>query len=507
MQHVPTYKRSAVSLISAALLTLSVATAASASPAPAPRSSASRNGPSGTLTVAVNTAVTTLSPQPFGSADGYFERALYQPLVDIHGTQDVPVLASSWHFGPDHHFLVLNLRKNVKFSDGSAFNATAAAWNINWVKSPATGAQAVALWAAVTPKVLGPYTLQLTFSKPVPEIFGMLSAALIVKPNGENKGIGTGPFKVSSFVPGTSLSVIRNPYYWVPGQPKLQRITFKNYPDLPSAALALQSHGVDVLYGAEDTQVKPLEADGFKLLTIPGGGADDILVNTTAGPLRNAKVREALSLAFNRDEFVKIATDGYEQPRYSIFPSSSPVFSPKYDTGSYNLSRAKSLLHQAGVSKLTLTIETASNLPQTIFLPIYKQNLAQIGVTLNIDEVDTATWLQAAATGNFKQLLAHIYNFGNSDPALLFSAYPFKPTNNAEHYVSPTYQRLVEEAGSAAKWSTRVALYHQIDRFIQQQAFVIPLANDPNPVLYDSSVKGLSIADGIVLDFGNASIA
>jgi peptide/nickel transport system substrate-binding protein len=461
---------------------------------------------SGTLTVAVATAVTTLSPQPFNPADSYFERAVYEPLIDLNGNTPVGILATSWRFGHADRSLTIELRKNVRYSDGTPFTATDAAWNINWVKQKSTGAQAVALWQNVTPKVLGRYSLRLDFTRPMPDIFGMLAASLIVKPNSQQNGIGTGPFRVQSFVPGTSLTLVRNPRYWAKGEPKLQSIVFKNYPDLTTAALALQSHAADVLFNASFTQIGSLRSAGFKYLEIPGGGADDILINTAQAPLNNPKVREALSLAFDRKAFVKIAAQGYETPTCSIFPVSSPAYSQANNQCTFSLAKAKKLLHEAGVSNLTLSINAASILPQTTFLPIYKQDLASIGVTLNINVIDTATWIQESATGAFPQLLAHIYNFGNSDPALLFSAYPFRPTGNAEHFNSSQYQYMVAHASIAGNPKNRIAQYQKIDKFVQQQAFVIPLASDTTPVLYSPKVRGLKVADGIVLNYNNASI-
>lgn len=461
---------------------------------------------SGTLTVAVATAATTLSPQPFNPSDSYFERAVYEPLIDLDGDTPVGILASSWHLGPADRYLTINLREGVEYSDGTPFTATDAAWNVNWVKQASTGAQAVAMWQNVTPKVLGRYSLRLNFSRPMPQIFGMLAAALIVKPNAQSNGVGTGPFKVQSFVPGTSLTLSRNKHYWAKGQPKLASIVFKNYPDLTTAALALQSHAAEVLFNASFTQINSLRGAGFKYLSIPGGGADDILVNTTQPPLNNPKIREALSLAFDRKAYVKIAAQGYEMPTCSIFPVSSPAYTQTDNRCTYSLSEAKKLLDQAGTSNLTLTINTASSLPQATFLPIYKQDLASIGVTLNINVIDTATWIQEAATGAFPQLLAHIYNFGNSDPALLFSAYPFRPAGNAEHYNSSQYQYLVAHAAIAGNPKNRVSQYQKIDKFVQQQAFVIPISSDPTPVLYSSSVHGLAVDDGLVLSYNNASI-
>jgi peptide/nickel transport system substrate-binding protein len=459
------------------------------------------------LRVAVSTTVTTLSPQPYGPADYYFERAVYDPLVDLENGKPVPMLAASWTESSDDRSLTLMLRKGVTFSDGTPFDAVAAAWNVNWIKQPSTGAQAVAEWKQVTPVVINAHELRLDFSQPMPEIFGMLSAAPIVKPNGQSRGIGTGPFTVSAFKPGVSLTLTRNSRYWAAGTPRLASIVFTNYPDPAAAALAVQSGSSDVLLGAPYTQINTLKSAGLRYLAVAGGGADDILVNAKAGPLSNPKVREALSLAFDRQSFVRIATSGYAQPMYSIFPATSPAYSPATNTGSFDLSQAKSLLRQAGYTSLSLTVEAAPALPQATFLPVYQQDLAKIGVKLTISQVDLATYVKAAAMGNFPQLLVHQYSFGTSDPGLLFTAYPFQPASNAEHYVSAAYQQMVGRAGVEPSGPARTAAYRDIDRYVQTQAFVIPLASDPIAVMHSSRVGGLSLgADGTVIDYSHADL-
>lgn len=490
-------------LVAVALVVLSGCAGATGASRPG-RSSAA----SGTLTVALSTNFTTLDPEPLGSADDWFILALYDPLVLLNSKEQViPMLATSWKTAPDDHSVTFQLRKGVTFSDGTPLTATAVAWNINWVKQPSTGAQSVADWAYVTPQVINKYEIRLNLSQPLPQLFGMLANTAIVQPNGQNKGIGTGPFKVSSFVPGTSLTVVRNPHYWMSGEPKIQRIVFKDYPDLVTAGLALESHSANLLEGAEFSQVKTLEAAGFKSVLTPSAGGDDILVNVSKPPLNNAKVREALSLAFNRKEFVQVATEGYDQPLYSIFPPSSPAYTASGNTGSYSLAKAKSLLDSSGVSlPLNLTIEVATTLPQATFMPIYKQDLAEIGINLTIDSVDTNTYSTAVSSATFPELIAHQYGFANDDPALLFVAYPFRPTSNAEHYLSSQYQSLVAQAASTTVWSTRLSDYEAINRYVQQQAFAIPLATNNGIDLFSPQVSGLNVEYGSWTDYSDVQV-
>lgn len=486
---------------------LSVAVSTGAATATARAAHTARTSSSGTVNLATVESLTTLDPQPLGVELFPYIRALYEPLVDINGTKNIPVLASSWKLGPRDRYLILDIRHGVQYSNGVPFTADDAAWVVNWMKQPSTGAQAVADWAYVTPKPLGRYTLELNFTRPMPDIFGLLSTAMMVLPNHQQDGIGTGPFEVASYSPGNVLTLRRNPHYWQKGDPKISRIVIKEYPDAASAALALQSGSANLVFGAQFSQITSLRSSGFKYQPAPGAGNYDILFNTSTTPLNNALVRQALSLAFDRSEFSKIALDGYAKPSYSIFPSSSPAYTKADDKGSLDLAKAKQLLHQAGYSSLSLSIDCANSLPQYTFLPIYKQDLAQIGINLTINPIDTATYVQLATSGNFPEMLCHAYAFGNSDPALLFIAFPFRPRGNAEHYNSAQYATMVGKASIAGNSVTRIGQYHAIDEFVQKEAFMMPLAQMVTPVLHSSNLKGLTIDDGTYLDFTNATLA
>ncbi len=456
-------------------------------------------GSGGLLKVALPAGVmTSLSPQPYGVNSNWFSRAIYDPVVNLSGTTPTPGLATSWTFAPGDSSLTLTLRSGVKFSDGSTLAASDVVWNINWLKQATTGAQAFALWQEVTATAPTPTTVTLAFAHPVPEIFGMLADALIVKPNGQTKGIGTGPFVVKAFTPGTSLTLTRNTAYWQPDEPKLSGIDFTNYPDASSATLALKSGTVNMIVGPQLTAVAGLKSSGFTVTAAPATGNYDLLFNTTSAPLNNSLVREALSLAFNRQQFVQTALMGDGAVSYSIWPPDSPAFTTAGNSGSFDLAKAKQLLTQAGVGPFTLNVETPAFLPQTTFLPIYQQNLATIGVTLNIKTIDPATWASAASTGNFPQALAHIYQFANSDPGLLFIAFPFRPTANAEHFTATTYTQAVAQASTWQAVSARISDYSKIGDYVKQEAFMLPLATYSNFYATASNVSGfVSGADSI----------
>lgn len=492
----PRWRRAAVAV---AALSVALLSACSSSGSGSSGSAAASGAPSGTLKVGLSAAMNTLSPLPFGAKNFYIFQLLYDTAITMKGTTPQPGLVKSWSTAANGLSMTLHLRPGVTYSDGTPFNAAALVWNINWEKQPAQGAHAKALWQDVTAKATGPDTVTLTFTQKMPAILAMLAGAPIVKPNAAASGIGTGPFKVSSFQPGTSLTVVRNPHYWVPGAPHLAKIVFTNYSDTSTAALALRSGTIDMLLQPAATQLSSLKQAGDHFLQAPPSYDGytpsylySLLVNTSKPPLNNPKVRQALSLAFDRSQFVTTALAGQGASAESVLSSSSGAYQASPSTASFDLARAKSLLQAAGVSHLTLQVDSVNILPQTTFMPVYQQDLAKIGVTLKINQIDPATWATVAPTGNFPGLLTQVNAFPDYSPAINFGNHDLSPVKNSQHFSSAQYTSLIQAAGQAENTAKQQAAYEAVAAYLQQQMIIIPLADGhATTAAYSSKVKNV----------------
>jgi peptide/nickel transport system substrate-binding protein len=459
----------------------------SSSSAPSSRSDAS----GGTLRVGLSSAFASLDPMPISVTDYYLWGLLYDTPITFKGATPQPGLIQSWSMAANARSVTLKLRPGVTYSDGAPFNASALVWNIRWQQQPATASHALALWQQVTATAVNATEVRLSFPHPIPAIYAMLAEMPIVKPGAPNSGVGTGPFEVTSFVPGSSLTVRRNPHYWASGLPRLNMITLTNYSTPPSAAIALKSGTIDMYVSVDASQVSSLQSAGDKILNPPGSGFYQVIINTSTPPLNNPLVRQALSLAFDRAEFVQTSLFGLAQPLYSIFAPASPAYDRALNTGSYDLAKAKALLQQAGVKHLTLSIGSPAILPTNEFLPVYQQDLAQIGVTLKINEIDIATWAQESATGGFPQLLIDADAAGDYDPGILLGNPTLTSVGNVLHFSSPQYTAMVQAALTETNAAKRSADYAAIARYVQQQAFVFPLASLPLITAYAPSVSNV----------------
>lgn len=469
----------------------------------------SPSGPTGTLNVGISAAMNLLAPLPYGNGNYELYSVLYSTLVTLNGTSPVPALAKSWQLAADKKSLTLTLLPGLKFSDGTPIDASAIVWNVNWEKEPAPGSHALTAWKQVTASAVNTTTVKLTFSQPIPAIYAMLAGAPIVKPNAVNSGVASGAFKVTKFVAGTQLTMAANPNYFGPA-PHVATIVFTNYTETSTAALALRSGTIDLLVMPASTQLDSLKSAGDQFLYAPASQdgyfpsvAFSLLVNSSQAPLNDPRVRQALSLAFDRSGFISTALSGMGDAAQSPFTQSSPAYRASPATASFDLNKAKALLQQAGAGHLTVKMDTVSILPQAVFMPIYQQDLAKIGVTLKINQIDPTTWATAINTGGY-QMITQEGAFPDGDPAINFGNNEFGPS---QHFSSPRFTTLLDTPASEADASQRSADYVALGQYLQQQMFYIPLVNARLvSAAYSPKVTGVQPLSYSFVDYAHLSV-
>ncbi len=451
--------------------------------------------PTGTVVAGYVDTVDTLNPFPQGSGSVQFRLNLFDPLIaiDAAGTPQ-PRLAESWEFSDDGTVLTLNLREGVTFHDGTPFDADVAVQNIELWKDPATNVQGANVWAIATPVAVDAKTVEVTFERGVPEIFALMNTAVVTKPGELDSGIGTGPFVLESYTPREGLVLTANPDYWDPSKPTVQTVDMREYADAAAAGLSAQSGDIDIFVGAQANQVAELEGAGNTIVSEPASISYDILINTS--DVDDPLVRRALNMAFDRERFVDTVLQGFGTPQSSVYPPGSPLWADEEaPLIAWDLDGAKALLDEAGVDSLDVTIMSPTVLPVEQFLPIYQADLASIGVNLTIEPVDAATWGGAVSQpGAIPAMATHAYSFADLDPAMIFSAHPFRVGSNSSGYESDEYATLVAEASEIVEIDARYDAFRAIDEYIAEESFMFPVANPTTNLSFAPGV------DGFVLD-------
>ncbi len=465
----------------------------------------------GNLVLASTYQIDRLYPHPQTAGTQLYVDVLFDPLVTVTKEGIQPRLASAWSVSPDGKTYTFTLRKDATFHDGTKFDAAAAKAALDYTLKPEHGARIPPYLPKSTVEVTGPHEIKVTLPAAAPELLGVLSQYPMFKigADGAATTVGTGPFKLDRFDSRQSARFVRNDAYWA-GPAKLDAYEIRMFPDMPSALLGLEAGEIDAVIRPPIPDVARLEATkGLKLTKFPDTG--NMMWGVNARPGRattDPRVRKALDLAFDRQRFVDVALGGIGTPTNVVWPPSSPAYVPADETWKFDLAAAKALLAEAGVSGLDIRLVMSSGVSQEAvsFAPIFQADLASIGVKAKIENYDTSEWLDKITKGDFDMYMT-IYGNTGADPALAFTSGNFRLTNNIPGFASPEYSALEERGRLETDPAKRIAIYRDLNKYMQQQAFALPFAQNPIMFIHSDKVKGLALnsinnlmATGITVD-------
>lgn len=248
---------------------------------------------------------------------------LYDDLVYFdRDNKPQPAVSEAWEVLDGGASLLFHLRKGVLFHNGREMVADDVKYSMERLQQKASVFSSD--YAAIkSVDVPDRYTVRLNFGRPFPGAFRMLAqfkggeivAREAVEANGDlaRTAMGTGPFMLDHWAPGSEIVLKRNPRYWRQGLPYLDGITFKVIPDEAGIVAGLRAGSVHHLQILDFTNAKALESDpNVRVYRTPRvqDGVTAMYVNARIGALKDPKVREALYWAFDREAAVKIATAG-----------------------------------------------------------------------------------------------------------------------------------------------------------------------------------------------------
>jgi peptide/nickel transport system substrate-binding protein len=450
------------------------------------------------------TAILNTDPYPGNNPSNQFRGQVFNTLVNVDaGLQPVPELAESWSMSEDGLTLTLKLRQGVKFHSGRTFTADDAKWNLEYAQDPKSMVQAGVELAGIRIAATDAHTLELRLPGPLPDIFMLLLNTVIIDPqsNLAQAAGGTGPFKLNSLKPGDEMRLVRHDAYWRGDRPYIDALTIKAIPDGSSLVAALDSGSVHVAFPVPSNEVQRLQAGVLTTTEVfPGAGNHCYLASTVDPPLADRRVRQALSLALDRRRYAESIMFGLAEPDSLVFPRSSPVWDAALDTGEFNLTRAHEILTEAGLPHgFEVTIQgSRGGIPSLFqFNQVLQADLAKIGVSARIEEVEENQRVAMVDDGRFSGLLGHAYASANLDPARLFTLFPFRPDNNSSRFHDPDYSRLVAAGRSEPDWDKRLAIYRELTRILRDEAFVLPMATPRVVYGIQKSVHGLTFVPGV----------
>jgi len=448
------------------------------------------------LNVALQLEPPNLDPTTGGAAAAIREVTyanIYEGLTRIDSKGSVqPDLAKTWDISSDGLTYTFHLQTGVKFHDGAPFSADDVKFSLDRARdAKSTNAQKQLFVNIASVDVVDPATVKVTLSKPQGDFLYDMGwgDAVIVSPKSAptdvTNPVGTGPFKFVDWVKGDHIDLAKNPDYW--GTPaKLDKVTFKFIADPTAATAAILAGDVDLNpeFAAPES-LDQIKADSRFAVHVGSTQGETILaMNNGKAPLNNIKVREAIAHALDRKAIIDGAMFGYGTPIGTFFPPSDPAYVDLTAQSNFDPDKSKELLKEAGVSNLTLSLK----LPPPAYArqsgQIIQQELANVGITANITNVEWADWLKNVFTNKDYDLTIISHVEPNDIGIFARDDYYFD-------YHSDAFKKIMSDLNNTADPAERTKLLQAAQKQLADDYVVGFLFEYPNIVVANKDVQGV----------------
>ncbi len=509
----------AISLIVAMILIVSCG----AQPTPTPPG---KQG--GKLVYGLTLAPSGLDPHVNASSElGIPLTSLYDPLVwqDVDGAF-VPGLAESWEVSEDGLAYTFHLRRDVKFHDGTAFDAEAVRFNFERIVDPATKSQKAAamMGSYEQTEVVDDHTVVVHFQEPYAPFLdsasqvylGMASPTAVRKWGADYQmhQVGSGPFMMKEYVPKDHLTLVRNPdYNWAPsifkhqGAAYLDEIEFRFFAEPATRALALEEGSAQVMGEIPPGDAERLQDnDQFQVMPVEVPGQPlQVFLNVEKAPTDELAVRQALSYAVDKETIVKNVFKGFSPVAHGPLNASTPGYDESLKgLYPYDPAQAETMLEEAGWvdedgdgvrEKNGQRLQLEAYLMGWGFMPEVMQfmqaQFKAVGVEMNTQLVAYPAALEAASQGKHHLIP---FTLSSSDPDILRTFFHSENADGGFNWArvrDPDLDRLLEEGARTLDPDKRLALYAQAQKIIMEQALIIPIRDYVNINAASARVKDL----------------
>lgn len=442
-------------------------------------------------------------------------QSLCDKVVDIDDKgQIVPMLATSWEWNADSTALTLKLRKDALFHDGTKVDAAAIKYNLERDLNLKISRRKAEISAISNVEVVDDYTVKINLKEPSVPLLAALSdrAGMIISPKaGEALGekftdapVCSGPYKFVERVTQDHITLEKFPQYYNADQFHFDQLIYRGMPDSNVRLLNLRSGQLDLIERLAATDVEAVKADsalavdpvvglGYYGITfdITGEGA-----NLDAG--KKAAIREAFSLAIDRDAINSVVFDGQASTGNQPFPPSSPFYDKSFPVPARDLDAAKKKMEEAGVTSVNLELLVPTDAERQQVAQLIQAMVQEIGINVSIKPTELMTLLDVARQGKFE---SHLVGWsGRVDPDLnITPMLACGAAGNDAHYCNKDLDAILTKARALTDTGARNAEYGKAIAILLKDLPIVYLYHSQWIFAHNSNLTGFQPApDGII---------
>lgn len=416
-----------------------------------------------------------------------------------------PDLAESWEISPDGKTYTFHLRSGVKFHNGRDLTATDVKYTYERIIDPATASIAKSFFDPIdTISASDPRTVVITlkaayapFLVNTAATWAGIVAKEVVDANGGDLNkvdAGSGPFVLTEWTPDTRTVLSRNPNYYVPNQPSVDRVIYQIMPDESARIAALRTGNI---------QFTVLTAAGFdtlkndasaKAIEAPTLGYFYLGMNLSKPPFDKPQVRQAISYAVDRNEIISSVFRGHARLTGPV-PSAMADWAldtSKFETYQPNMDKAKQLMSDAGVSNVKTTMSAISSLPaQVDAAQVIRSQLLKIGIDAEVTPLETGVYVDTWRKKGMELMVGSNGSGTNPDRAVCFF-FCTDGSANVWNYSNAKVDSDSQEGRSVTDLARAKSLYNEAQTQIVNDAPNLFLANQNQFLAYSSKVANFA---------------
>ena len=481
------------------------------------------------LVIAIESEADILDPQVAGGwVTWRINRQIFEPLVD----QDLtipsaeatvpplkPGLAESWDISPDGLEYTFHIRRGVQFHDGTPLDAAAVEYNIRRMwdpDSPMYSARAAGqtgfVWKFVDAvETVDEHTVKVTLTQPFSEFLRMLAqggngSAAIMSPTAlqtygddiADHPVGTGPFTFAERIRGERIGLTRNDDYWGT-VPNVDGVVFRPLPDPSARTAALRAGEVDMIAVPNPDSIDNLVAEGYQLSEGIPPHVWYLSFNMADPYTSILEVRQAINLAVDREGMARDLLRGSVEPAWGVQAMSAGGYVERRDVYERDLEKARELLASVGLANgfrttlITSTDGSGQIMPAQMAVYL-QQNLAQIGIDVNIETQEWISYLGVWARGIADGVGMAQMSWGMTSPYWLYivTSSELQAPNgpNVGYYDNPVLDAAMNDAITALDPGTAEAAWRRANNIVSDDAALVPIVNDKAPYILAPYVSG-----------------
>lgn len=459
-----------------------------------------------TINIGINTDISSLDPHNHNdTASAYATRHIYSNLTKLNDKNEfVGELAESWEF-KDDTTVEFTLKDGVKFHNGEPLTAEDVKFSLErQKKSPKVG-HLVFMIDSI--EVVDDLHFIIHMNMPSNALVSSLAhcgGAILCKSyvegleaegkTLESAPMGTGSYKFEEWTPGATITLVKNEDYFDSScAAQNDKLVFKVIPEEAARTIALENGELDLLVNVSTADANRIRDNAALALDeYESTQIEYMALNTSKPPFDNKLVRQAMNYAINKQDVLIAAIDGEGEPFDDYMGPAAIGYCDNAVKYEYNPEKAKELLAEAGYADGFTFTNYLSGDPRAKAATVIQANLKELGITMNIDQMEASTYYERTGNGEHDACMAGWVANAEPDNTYrpLFTSEKAGSGGNRAFYQNPEVDKLVDDATTNRDADAVKKDYEAITETVSDDAIWVPLFTKNGLIARNKDLKG-----------------